>query len=75
MAVVQCKRCGAVVTARGEAGMIAATCGASFKDKCKSLTAPAAEGDAAEAWECPDMGLAIRKAAFRIERNLRRSGG
>jgi hypothetical protein len=72
MAVVRCKRCGAVVTARGGAGTIAATCGASFRDKCKSPTALAAEGEAAEAWECPDMELAIRKAAFRIGREARR---
>jgi Mn-containing catalase len=57
----------------GEAGTIAATCGASFKDKCKSLTAPAAEGEAAEGWECPDMALAIRKAAFRVDRKARRA--
>jgi hypothetical protein len=69
MAVVRCRRCGAVVTARGEAGTIEATCGASYRDKCKSLPAP----DVGEARECPDMERAIRNAQFRIDREARRA--
>jgi hypothetical protein len=73
MAVVRCRRCGAVVTARGEAGAIEASCGASYRDKCKSLTAPASAEQAGEAWECLDMKLAIKKAMFRIDREARRA--
>jgi len=72
MPVVRCRRCGAVVTARGEAGAIEASCGGSYRDKCKSLAAPSSAGEAVEAWECPDMELAIKKAMFRIDREARR---
>ena len=73
MAVVRCRRCGAVVTARGEAGAIEASCGASYRDKCKSLAAPAPAEEAGKVWECPDMELAIKKAMFRIDREARRA--
>ena len=71
MAVVRCRRCGAVVTARGEAGTIETTYGASYRSKCKSPADPAASGLASKAPECPDMDLALRRALFRIDREAR----
>lgn len=66
MAVVQCRRCGAVVTAQKAADQIATTYGASYRSKCRALPDPAGADFVSSASECPDMDSAIRRPAFRI---------
>ena len=68
MACVRCRRCGAVVTARGDAEAIETTYGASYRTKCKARAEISVADFVSKELDCPHIGLAIRQAAFRIER-------
>lgn len=68
MAVIRCRKCGAVVSARAVGAEIEANPGSDFLEKCKSLGDRVAI-DVIAAATCPNMEQAIERAAFRLRRS------
>jgi ferredoxin len=66
MAVVRCRKCGAVATVRYDGERVAATCGEDFRSKC-GIVPQGYEGDlVALARQCPNMAMSVDRAAFRM---------
>jgi hypothetical protein len=66
MAAVQCKRCGAVVSARRVNGDVETSYGADFRAKCRELADRLSADFVSTAIECSYMAKFIERAAFRI---------
>ena len=68
MAVVRCRRCGAVATAQLGADDLETSYGASFRERCRSLADRGGPDFVSSVAECPAMDTALRKVAARLSR-------
>jgi hypothetical protein len=68
VAVVRCRKCGAVVTASLTAEGIEASCGADMQLRCRSLADRRGADFIGAAAECAELNASVRAAVFRLRR-------